>query len=83
MSALRISLLAAALALLAIAAAAQTPPAPNEPQPIPGMEAGGAMQPVMDRSILAHAIFNELEGRFGGGNREFRWEGQGGRWRLR
>src|SRR5207253_9518135 len=53
MSALRISLLAAALAVLAIAAAAQTPSAPNQPQ-MPGMVAGGAMQPVMDQSIYAH-----------------------------
>jgi len=44
---------------------------------MPGMVAGGAMQPVMDQSIFAHLIFNELEGRFGGSNPEFRWEGQG------
>jgi copper resistance protein B len=35
------------------------------------------VQPVMDRGIFAHAIFNELEGRFNGSNTEFRWEGQG------
>jgi copper resistance protein B len=76
MSALRISSLAAAFALLAIGAAAQTPSAPDQPR-MPGMEMGGAMQPVMDQSIFAHLIFNELEGRFGGSNPEFRWEGQG------
>lgn len=77
MSALRISSLAVFFTLLAIAAAAQTPLAPDQPQSMPGMVAGGAMQPVMDQSIFAHLIFNELEGRFGGSNPEFRWEGQG------
>jgi copper resistance protein B len=75
MSALRISPLAAALALLATAAAAQTPAASD--QTMPGTEAGGAVQPVMDQAVLAHLLFNQLEGRFGGSNSEFRWEGQG------
>ena len=65
MSALRISSLAVFFTLLAIAAAAQTPIAPDQPQSMPGMVAGGAMQPVMDQSIFAHLIFNELESRFG------------------
>jgi copper resistance protein B len=77
MSVLRISSLAAALALLATAAAAQTPAASDQPQTMPGMEAGGAVQPVMDQPVLAHVLFNQLEGRFGGSNPEFRWEGQG------
>jgi copper resistance protein B len=95
MSALRISPLAAAFALFATAAAAQTPAAPDQPQTMAGMEAGAAMQPVMDQpavapvelplheqELLAHLIFNEFEGRFGGSdfggsNREFRWEGEG------
>ena len=66
---------AAALLVLAGAAAAQTPPAKD--QPAPGMELGGAVQPVMDQTIFAHLFFNELEGRFNGSNTEFRWEGQG------
>jgi len=77
MSAVRISSLAAAFALLALAAAAQTPTAPDQPRLMTGMEPGGAVQPVMDQSIFAHLLFNELEGRFGGSNPEFRWEGQG------
>jgi copper resistance protein B len=77
MSALRISPLATALALLATAAAAQTPAASDPPHTMPGMEAGGAVQPVMDQPVLAHVLFNQLEGRFGGSNPEFRWEGQG------
>jgi len=32
---------------------------------------------VMDRSIFAHVIFNELEGRWNVSDTEFRWEGQG------
>jgi copper resistance protein B len=71
----RILPLAAALVAVATAAVAQTPPATD--QPAPGMELGGAVQPVMDREILAHLLFNELEGRFNGSNTEFRWEGQG------
>ena len=35
------------------------------------------MQPVMDQGIYAHAIFNQLEGRWNGSNTEFRWQGQG------
>jgi copper resistance protein B len=77
MTALRICSLAAAFALLALAAAAQTPAAPDQPQLMTGMEPGGAVQPVMDQSIFGHLLFNELEGRFGGNNPEFRWEGQG------
>jgi copper resistance protein B len=71
----RILPLAAALVAVATAAVAQTPPATD--QPAPGMELGGAVQPVTDREILAHLLFNELEGRFNGSNTEFRWEGQG------
>jgi copper resistance protein B len=75
MSALRICPLAAALALLSTAAAAQTPAASDHT--MPGTEAGGAVQPVMDQPVLAHLLFSQLEGRFGGSNPEFRWEGQG------
>jgi copper resistance protein B len=64
--------LAAALLLAATAAAAQTPTVPSAP----GLEPG-AMQPVMDQGLYAHAIFNQLEGRWNGSNTEFRWEGQG------
>ena len=63
---------AAALVAIASAAAAQIPAATGESTL--GVE---TMQPVMDRPILAHAIFNQLEGRFNGSNTEFRWDGQG------
>ncbi len=63
MSALRKRTLASALAVLATPAAAQ----------MPAME----MPPVMDTGIVAHAVLDQLEGRFNGGNTEFRWDGQG------
>jgi copper resistance protein B len=74
MSAFRIFRLAAALAVIAAAAAAQTPAATIPSTP--GVDLG-AMPPVMDQGIYAHAIFNQLEGRWNGSNTEFRWEGQG------
>jgi copper resistance protein B len=72
MSAFRVVPLAAALIALATAAAAQTSGAKDEPTL--GME---PIQPVMDRPVLAHVIFNQLEGRWNGSNTQFRWEGQG------
>jgi copper resistance protein B len=76
MSPLRI-FLAAVIAMLATGAVAQTPAASDTPQPMVKMESGDAMQPMMEQGILAHVLFNELEGRFNGTNTEFRWEGQG------
>jgi len=35
------------------------------------------MLQVMDQAIFAHAIFNQLEGRWNGNNTQFRWDGQG------
>src|SRR6516165_12777590 len=43
-----------------------------------GLPPPSEMQPVMDRQIFAHAIFNQLEGRANGSNTELHWEGQ--RW---
>jgi len=65
--------LAAALGISTTAAPAQTP-AHTEPTRVPEF---GTMQPVMDRGIFAHVIFNEFEGRVAGADAEFRWEGQG------
>jgi len=67
-------ILAATLFTFAAPAFAETP-AVNA-APTLGMEPG-AMQPVMDQAIFAHAIFNQLEGRWNGSNPEFRWDGQG------
>jgi copper resistance protein B len=74
MSALRIFPFALGLAAFTAPAAAETPAA--SAGPILGIEPG-AMQPVMDQGIFAHAIFNQLEGRWNGSNTEFRWEGKG------
>jgi copper resistance protein B len=77
MSIFRTLTFAAAFIVFATVAAAQTPPTNNEPPSVLGMNAGGAVQPVHDQEILAHAIFSQLEGRSNGTNTEFRWEGQG------
>ncbi len=74
MSVFRITWPATALIAIATAAAAQTPAA--EIAPTSGLEPG-TMPPVMDQGIYAHAIFNQLEGRWNGSNTEFRWDGQG------
>ena len=74
MSAPRIVSLAAGFGLLTTTSPAQTPAHAEPPAPILEF---GTMQPVMDRGIFAHVIFNELEGRVNGANAEFRWEGQG------
>jgi len=74
MSALRIIPFALATVALPVPAAAQAPA--TKDQLTPGMD-GGAMPPVMDQGIYAHAILNQLEGRWNGSNPEFRWEGQG------
>jgi len=65
--------IAAAVFAFAAPAVAETPAA-NEPTigPEPG-----AMPPVMDQGTYAHAIFNQLEGRWNGSNTQFRWDGQG------
>ena len=70
----RLILVAAVLFAFAVPALAETPVANAEPSL--GMEPG-AMQPVMDQTIFAHAIFNQLEGRWNGSNPQFRWDGQG------
>jgi copper resistance protein B len=67
-------ILAATLFTFTAPASAETPAATAEPTL--GMEPG-AMQPVMEQAIFAHAIFNQLEGRWNGSNPEFRWDGQG------
>ena len=74
MSALRIIPFTAVLVALAVPVVAQNPTANIEPGL--AMESG-PMPPVMDRGIFAHAIFNQLEGRWNGSNTQFRWDGQG------
>ena len=74
MSASRIVTLAAAFGASTTAAPAQIPAHTDESAPVLEF---GTMQPVMDRAIFTHVIFNELEGQFNGTNPEFRWEGQG------
>ena len=70
----RIIPVATALCTFCAPALAETPAANAESTL--GM-ASGETQPVMDRGIFAHAIFNQLEGRWNGSNTQFRWDGQG------
>jgi len=70
----RIIRIAAILCACATPALAETLAA--NAAPTLGMEPG-EMQPVMDQTIFAHAIFNQLEGRWNGSNPQFRWDGQG------
>ena len=74
MNTFRMASVATVLAMLATPTVAQPPTAPNEPPLVTGMQ---PVQPVMDNPILAHVIFNHLEGRWNGTNTEFKWEGQG------
>jgi len=74
MNAFRTLAFAAALAAFATA---QVPAMADETAPLTEMQTPAEMPPVMDRQIFAHAIFNQLEGRWNGSNTEFRWEGQG------
>lgn len=36
----------------------------------------GTMPPMMDSAVFSHALLDQLEGRIGGGQRDFRWPGQ-------
>jgi copper resistance protein B len=71
MSTARLLLAAAMLALSSGIAAAQT-----MNSTMPGM-AGEDEMAAMDRSIFAHALLDQAEGRIGGGQNGFRWDGQG------
>jgi copper resistance protein B len=74
MSMTRITLAAVIVFLLASSAHAQTA-SDSKPQiTMPGM-AGDEMA-AMDRSIFVHALLDQAEGRIGGGQNAFRWEGQ-------
>ena len=73
----RIIVSAALLLGIASTGQAQTATDPALTITIPGMEKDAAMAPMMDQAIVAHAILNQAEGRIGGGQNAFRWEGQG------
>jgi len=46
--------------------------------PMAGMDMGmGAMKAEMGDQIYAHALLDQFEGRFGGRDAQFRWDGQG------
>jgi copper resistance protein B len=70
MSAARILLIITALTVVSSIAKAQT-----SGGTMPGM--GEDEMAAMDRSIFAHALLDQAEGRIGGGQNGFRWDGQG------
>jgi copper resistance protein B len=76
MSAFRTLAFAAPLAFAA-ATTTRAPAMADGPAPTTGLPTPADMQPVMDRQIFVHAIFNQLEGRWNGSNTQFRWDGQG------
>ena len=57
-------------------ATSPTPAAPAAPM-MTGMAPMDTMPPVMDRSIFAHVLFDQFEGRTDGRTPDFRWSGQG------
>lgn len=71
----RILCLTAVFAGWAVAAGAQSPTASTPANPMAGMNQE-TMPPVMDNGIYAHALLDQLEGRVGGPDPAFRWEGQ-------
>jgi copper resistance protein B len=75
MSTFRIILVAGALVSAAPSAQAQIAPAPSS-QPVLDMNQAAMMPPVMDSGIYAHAVLDQFEGRVGGPNPAFRWDGQ-------
>jgi copper resistance protein B precursor CopB/multicopper oxidase len=78
MSTFRTILITAALAGMATAAHLQMQmPASQMPKSMPATATQPAMMPpVMDNQVFAHALLDQFEGRIGGPNSEFRWDGQ-------
>jgi copper resistance protein B len=56
-------------------------PIPLEPQPASATEVSPSPapygEPVEDRTVFWHVLFNQLEGRINGPDTEFRWDGEG------
>jgi len=66
-----------AVALFSVTAAAQAQPAPaTSSQPVQDINQAAMMPPVMDSGIYAHALLDQFEGRVGGPDPAFRWDGQ-------
>src|SRR4051812_42237025 len=76
MSTARIILPALLVLGLASTADAQSADHPGPQITMPGMATTPMMPPVMDNQIMAHALIDEAEGRIGGGQNAFRWDGQ-------
>lgn len=68
----------AALFLLRVlsVAKAETSTSPDMKVTMPGVETNTMMPPVMDNQVFAHGLLDQAEGRVGGGQNGFRWDGQ-------
>jgi copper resistance protein B len=63
---------------LGIAASAQAQTAdPHAAMTRPAIDGPEMAPPVMDDAIMVHVLLDRFEGRVGGGNSGFRWDGQG------
>lgn len=71
MNAARCALLAGALVPFGFGAHAQAPADPDQPR------VAAFVPPVMDNMIFTHVLLDQLEGRVGGSNPSFKWDGQG------
>lgn len=76
MSTLRTLLAAGLILSIASAAQAQTAPDAKPALVMPAMGDEASMGSAMGNSIFAHAILDQFEGRIGGGQNAFRWDGQ-------
>jgi copper resistance protein B len=76
MSTARIILSSSFVLSIAGMAVAQTSSDPKLQITMTGTEKDATMAPVMDNGIFAHAILDRTEGRIGGGQNAFHWEGQ-------
>jgi copper resistance protein B len=76
MSTARFTLIAVLVLGIASTAQAQSAADPKLQVAMPSMKTGAMMAPVMDNGIYAHALLDQAEGRIGGGQNAFRWDGQ-------
>jgi len=76
MSTARITLITGLVLGFVGTAEAQSPADPNLQITMPSMQTNAMTAPVMDNGIYAHALLDQAEGRIGGGQNAFRWDGQ-------
>ena len=73
---LLIGLVFTGLVFTGASAWAETTAEPRQSAIMPAMDNIAAMQPMVDSGVFAHATLDKFEGRIGGGQNAFRWDGQ-------